>query len=116
LRSPAVDNLSELSRSKLFQEFLLRTTSLGLVNTRMKDFYDLWTIAKTLVLDKKGTKEAIQKVFSNRGTKYRTPSAFSKEFYDSSKVKKQWKSFLDSIGEKPIELKLVIHEIEKAFF
>ena len=88
---------------------------LGLVNTRMKDFYDLWMIFRweELKFDRLG--DAIQDVFSNRGTKLKLPSAFSKAFYEHPENEKRWKTFLLVMGKDQVEFKEVIREIESHF-
>jgi hypothetical protein len=56
-----------------FAEKLEATVRLGEANGRMKDFFDLWFIAKNLELDPSQLKAALQANFARRGT------AFSRE-------------------------------------
>jgi hypothetical protein len=69
---------------------------LGIANTRMKDFYDLEVLSRTLPFDGKTLSEAIRKTFQNRGTAIPaggTPLAFTPEFYDDPSKKRQWTAF-----------------------
>lgn len=63
---------------------------LALVNTRMKDFYDLWTIVKPYNIKSNNLKTAIEKVFANRKTPLKYPVAFTPEFFEDKKVKQRW--------------------------
>ena len=85
---------------------------LGIANSRMKDFYDLETLSRTLDFDGKTLREAIGKTFERRGTELPssgTPVAFTSEFYDDANKKKQWAAFCtrNATYVKKIELKEV---------
>jgi hypothetical protein len=69
---------------------------LGIANTRMKDFYDLQALSRTLAFDGKTLREAIRKTFKTRGTELPAdglPLAFTPEFYDDASKKRQWTAF-----------------------
>jgi hypothetical protein len=69
---------------------------LGIANTRMKDFYDLQVLSRTLGFDGKTLGEAIRKTFRTRGTELSAddlPLAFTPEFYDDPSKKRQWTAF-----------------------
>lgn len=87
----------------------------GLVNTRMKDFYDLWTLChrKELAIDT--LKLAFERVFSNRNTPFEFPTAFTPLFYDNSSTIKRWENFQTAIRKDPIPLERVISDISKFF-
>lgn len=84
---------------------------LALVNTRMKDFYDLWTIFRMEGLDVSKIKLAIQEVFANRGSELKYPAAFTPTFYDAPETLLRWKNFLSAMGKDHIEFKEIIEEI-----
>jgi hypothetical protein len=84
---------------------------LGLINTRMKDFYDIWTICQSHKLDSDTLKLAIEKVFSNRKTKLEYPISFSKTFYEAPAILQRWDNFLSGMGKDPISLQDIILEI-----
>lgn len=84
---------------------------LALVNTRMKDFYDLWTIFRMDGLDFSKIKLAILEVFVNRGTQLKYPTAFTPIFYEAPETKLRWNNFLSSMGKERVEFKEIIEEI-----
>lgn len=92
-------------------EKLESIVKLGLVNTRMKDFYDLMTLLETYKIDQKTLLAAIKEVFENRKTPPQYPAAFSPIFYANHETQKRWKTFLSSIRENHIEFKEVIDKI-----
>lgn len=92
-------------------EKLESIVKLGLINTRMKDFYDIWTLCRSHKLNSDTLKIAIEKVFSNRKTKLEYPISFSKAFYESPATLQRWHNFLSAMGKDPIALQDVIFEI-----
>lgn len=68
--------------------------SLGLANSRMKDFYDLWFIAQTFDFAGAGLSEAIRRTFERRRTSLPTgvPSGLSEVFIRERAG--QWRAFL----------------------
>lgn len=69
---------------------------LGVANSRMKDFYDLYVLSRVLAFDGGSLSEALRKTFENRGTALpggARPLAFTPEFYDDTGKKKQWAAF-----------------------
>ena len=69
---------------------------LDMVNTRMKDFYDIWLLLTTLDLDKAVLSEAIRRTFERRDTPLpdEMPVALTDAFTDDSTKKLQWRAFL----------------------
>jgi hypothetical protein len=92
-------------------EKLETAVKLGLVNTRMKDFYDLWTICKTGHLNPKKLERAIKEVFANRSTRLEYPIAFTSAFYDAPETKQRWKNFQATLGKNSVDFREVISEI-----
>lgn len=80
---------------------------LGLVNSRMKDFYDVWVLSRQLDFDGETLAKAVSLTFSNRGTEIELdPVALSPTFTDSDRVEKQWSAFARRtlLGSTPITL------------
>jgi predicted nucleotidyltransferase component of viral defense system len=89
---------------------------LGLANSRMKDFYDIWTIVNQFQIKTETITPIIREVFNNRKTTVKEfPKAFSKDFYNSPKILEQWNSFLKDIGHEEIKFEKVIFEIRDFF-
>ena len=95
-------------------EKLHAMVSLGLVNTRMKDIYDVVVLARTFSFDGVKIVDAIKATFGRRNTNIptSTPIAFSDEFIESKE--KQWKAFLTRSGLESMSLTLsdVIKELQ----
>ncbi|MFQ5752541.1 MAG: nucleotidyl transferase AbiEii/AbiGii toxin family protein [bacterium] len=92
-------------------EKLESIVKLGIINTRMKDFYDLWTIFRQGGLDQDKLASAIETVFRIRGTKLENPKAFTSSFPNNHATIKRWQNFLSGIGKESIDFKEVVSEI-----
>lgn len=77
----------------------------GTINSRMKDFFDVYTIMKSGKVDSGLLKEAVVEVFENRGTKADPNSVvFSDGFAQDQMRQTMWKAYLKKIkyqGELP---------------
>ena len=72
----------------------------GLVNSRMKDFYDLYRFAKTVPFDGALLSLAVQHTFERRGTAFApAPALFTSGFAADSGKATQWRAFRRSLGE-----------------
>ncbi|MGH6910358.1 MAG: nucleotidyl transferase AbiEii/AbiGii toxin family protein, partial [Phenylobacterium sp.] len=69
-------------------------TALGMINTRLKDFFDLWAIANTFAFEGSVLAQAIAATFARRETPLPTepPAALSSAFADARQG--QWSAFL----------------------
>lgn len=75
--------------------------ALSVYNSRMKDFYDVYSILSTQKMDKEGLKAAIIATFRNRKTKYtENHQLFNEDFYKDSVKNRQWEDFLKKIRHK----------------
>jgi hypothetical protein len=86
-------------------------TKLGMLNSRIKDFYDIWLLAHQF--DFKGAilAKAIRRTFETRGTLIDPKTvAFTKEFADDPAKKVQWRAFLrrNRLKDAPEELGEVV--------
>jgi len=70
--------------------------SLGLTNSRYKDFYDLCTLSEREDFNGEMLKEAIIETFENRHTHFEEIAAFEKSFTDNYERQQRWKGFLRS--------------------
>lgn len=80
-------------------EKLEAIVDLGLANSRMKDFFDLWSIAGHLELDGATVAKAIGATFERRGTAVPTsiPVGLSSTFAADADRQKQWSAFVRRI-------------------
>lgn len=71
--------------------------SLGIANTRLKDFFDVYTLFsnQSINLDMQRLNTAIQNTFKRRKTILNDtePVAFSPEYYANESINNTWKSF-----------------------
>ena len=67
--------------------------SLGLANSRYKDFYDIYTLAKTYDLDGNILKNAIVETFNHRNTTFDNIVAFNDDFINNPTNIQRWNSF-----------------------
>jgi len=74
--------------------------SLGFVNSRMKDFYDIWAIYKFLNPDQQVVNQAIANTFRRRGTTIpsEAPIALTDEFSKDKAKQQQWLAFIRRVG------------------
>lgn len=90
---------------------------LGMANSRMKDFYDLWTLARNHEYDGYSLSEALRATFGRRQTTIpeETPIGLSEEFGTDSVKRLQWQAFVRKSGlttESP-DLVAVVAEMRK---
>jgi predicted nucleotidyltransferase component of viral defense system len=83
-------------------EKLQAMIALGNANSRMKDFYDVWTCSKHLDFDADTLLSAVDATFMNRETPIPTeePEAFSAAFVEGHGV--QWNAFVRRIGDNEL--------------
>lgn len=84
------------SREATIAEKLQAIVYLGLPNSRMKDFYDLYMMAKLFSFEGMILAEAIRVTFERRKTRIPkdVPLALSDEFISDRNKQRQWRAFL----------------------
>lgn len=96
-------------------EKLQAMVALGMLNSRMKDFYDVRMISRQFRFEGPKLAEAIRVTFDRRRTEIpeSIPTALSDEFAMDSEKGTQWKAFLNRSGLEDIALELpqIIDEI-----
>lgn len=87
-------------REAVVAEKLEALVKLGMTNTRMKDFYDLWKLSQVFDFDGTLLTEAIKSTFKRRRTEVpgRLPLALTDEFSRDSQKARQWQGFLEKSG------------------
>jgi predicted nucleotidyltransferase component of viral defense system len=70
--------------------------SLGIANSRMKDFYDIWIISTTFEFEGWLLAKAVQATFERRGTVIPSapPMALTPEFGNDAAKQQQWRAFI----------------------
>lgn len=74
---------------------------LDLQNSRMKDFYDIWILSRTLAFSGPALSQAIRSRFNRRQTSVPVvpPAALTEMFYSEPVHVRQWAAFVRRIGE-----------------
>jgi hypothetical protein len=98
------------SRESTIAEKFEAMVKLGELNSRMKDFYDIWLLARQFSFESRTLQTAIKRTFENRGTQIpQNIKAFSIEF--TSTKQNQWKSFRKRL--KIFRNKVLIQSLSK---
>lgn len=88
--------------------------TLGMANSRLKDFYDLWLIAQTFKFDRSTLFEAVQRTFERRGTALpaKIPLGLTDEFAAAQAA--QWRAFLtrERMAAAPDGFTMVIADLQ----
>ena len=90
---------------------------LGFLNSRMKDFYDVWLIMHQFNFDGTRLSEALKRTFKNRKTSLpQCKPLFAEEIYNEKSDRQTlWKAFLKKgdIKHAPEKLSTTVREIDK---
>ena len=92
--------VSTYPRETVVAEKFQAMVMLGMANSRMKDFFDLWLLSATFEFDGVALAHAIQATFERRRTPLpqTIPTALTADFYDDDSKQKQWKAFVSKGG------------------
>ncbi len=94
LNMPA-PRLKSYNRETLVAEKFEAMIKLGELNSRMKDFYDIWVLALNHDFNDEVLAQAVSKTFERRGTVLSLESpCFNKKFGIDPERQKQWESFV----------------------
>lgn len=85
--------------------------NLGLSNTRMKDFYDIWALSESFDIDGDALLVAVASCFERRGTSWteEMPEALTPEFYSDANLQMEWGRY----GRSPSLLELPPESFEE---
>lgn len=98
-------------------EKLQALVAFGIAISRMKDFYDIWTLSKQFPFDGTSLSTAIGATFERRGTAIPegVPIALTDEFAADRMKKTQWTAFVrgNVLTDAPADLSSVVHDLRK---
>jgi hypothetical protein len=90
-----VPRLTGYPRETVVAEKFEAMVKLGLLNSRMKDFYDLWVLGRQFPFDGPTVVSAVRRTFANRGTGVvPVPTALTGTFANDPAKQAQWTGFL----------------------
>ena len=88
-------HLKGYPRETVVAEKFEAMVQLGMLNSRMKDFYDIWLLAKQFDFDGQSLKKAIQQTFAHRKIPLTPePLALSDVFAKDREKTAQWTAFI----------------------
>jgi len=105
--------LNVYSRESVIAEKFEAMVKLGNLNSRMKDFYDIWMLSNQFKFDEDKLAEAIRLTFEHRKTILdRNITAFSEPFILAKQI--QWRAFRIKVGQVdlPINFSEIVQRIE----
>ena len=87
--------------------------TLGMTNSRMKDYYDLWILSNSFGFDQVRLAQAISATFARRGTAIpdEVPDALTPAFADDATKQKQWQAFKRDLATDPGALHNVVNSL-----
>lgn len=102
-------------RAAVVAEKLEAIVSLGMANSRMKDYFDLRALAREGTLDARQLGDAIAATFQRRGTDVpvEVPLGLSDEFARDAAKRAQWKAFLGKNRLEAPTLDEVVEEVRR---
>lgn len=111
--------LPSYPKESVVAEKLEAITILGMLNSRLKDYFDLWLLSRMYEFDGELLASAVSATFRNRGTEITAdPVGLGESFAADSDRVRQWKAFrrrsrLDAAPEGLSELVLAVGEFAK---
>jgi nucleotidyltransferase AbiEii toxin of type IV toxin-antitoxin system len=90
-------HVKSYTRETVVAEKFEAMVKLGILNSRMKDFFDIWTLSRKFSFEGSTLSKAVKTTFETRGTPVPldAPLALTPEFYDDQQKNAQWKAFLN---------------------
>lgn len=100
-------------KATVLAEKLHAVTVLGMTNTRMKDFFDLWVLLHGTTLDDAELQRAVEATFARRQTAMpgTQPIGLSDVFANDATKQLQWRAFLKKNKLEPLDLGDVVRTI-----
>ncbi len=101
------------ARETVIAEKFQAMVALGRANSRMKDFYDIWILSRSLSFDGDRLPRAIAATFARRGTMIPQdlPDALTPAFAEDAQKQRQWRAFVGDVTHDPGDLANVIGDI-----
>ena len=105
--------LRAYARETVIAEKFQAMVALGLANSRMKDFYDIWILSRSFAFDDDRLPRAIAATFARRDTPIpdELPDALSPAFAADGQKQQQWRAFIENVAIIPGEFADVIRDL-----
>lgn len=94
-------------------EKLHAMVTLGLANSRMKDYYDVWMLVRTFEIDPARLRRAIEATFARRGTPLPAalPEGLTDAFAQDDTKQRQWAAFVRNLSSSAPALRDIVTEL-----
>jgi len=102
------------SRESTIAEKLQIMAKLGLANSRVKDYFDMWSLARQFDFDGEVLAEAMRQTFAQRRTELpRQVDGLTDAYASQPERVQQWRSFVERnrLTEAPMELGVVVSQL-----
>jgi predicted nucleotidyltransferase component of viral defense system len=112
LDQPAL-NLRAYPPETVIAEKFQAMVALGLANSRLKDFYDIWILAQTYDFKDDRLAQAIAATFARRktGIPAERPDGLTAAFANDPTKQKQWAGFVEEVAVNPGTLPEMIEDL-----
>lgn len=102
------------ARETVIAEKFQAMIALGQANSRMKDFYDIWVLARMFDFSGDRLARAIAATFKRRHTAIptETPDALTSDFTEDPNKRAQWRAFVKDVEIDPGELSEVASALD----
>ena len=102
-------------KATVVAEKLHAVTVLGMTNTRMKDFFDLWVLFRDNTIDDVELRRAIEATFARRQTVLprAQPMGLNDAFFEDALKQVQWRAFLKKSKLEPLDLSTVVEYVRE---
>lgn len=89
---------------------------IGLANSRMKDYHDIWMLSRTLEFDGQDLAEALRATFERRDTELPTeiPAELTSEYTGQPETSRMWDTYRKGFSEAVTDLPDDLHEVADA--
>ena len=99
------------SWESVIAEKLESIVKFGFINSRMKDFYDIYFLSLNQSFSAQTLSSAIKHTFENRKTPFNYALIFTDSFINDDDKNNQWNAFLNRLQLSSIEFKTVMVKI-----
>ena len=105
--------LRAYARETVIAEKFQAMVVLGRVNSRMKDFFDIWILSRSFAFNDDRLARAIVATFTRRGTAIPTdpPDALTPAFAADEQKQRQWRVFVEDVALDTGDLADVIEDL-----
>ena len=113
LLDPPAPRLRVYRRETVIAEKFQAMVMLGRANSRMKDFYDIWMLARSKDFAGDSLPRAIRGTFERRRTAIPSerPDALTRAFAEDPVRQQQWSSFVQDVAVQPGPLEQVVDDL-----